>query len=231
MALFSRLALPTPWARAREPIPLIIYGGSSAVGSYAIKLASRADIHPLLVVAGSGASHVEKLIDRSKGDAIIDYRQGPESVISGIRNALKAAGLEKQGVKHAFDAISGHGSYQTLAQALDPYGKITLLLHGYDDTVFPSTMNHSRTGVGGIHLQHDHLPGDPDLGFVFCRLFGKGLQDGWYKGHPYEVRKGGLGGVQEALLDLKAGKNSATKYVFRIAETEGLKSEGNTETG
>jgi hypothetical protein len=42
------------------------------------------------------------------------------------------------------------------------------------------------------------------------------LADGWFKGHPFEIRKGGLGGVEGALADLKAGKASAVKYVFRV---------------
>ena len=45
---------------------------------------------------------------------------------------------------------------------------------------------------------------------------------GWFKGHPFEVVAGGLGGVQAGLQDLKAGKASAFKYVFRIDETNEL---------
>jgi len=52
------------------------------------------------------------------------------------------------------------------------------------------------------------------------------LQEGWFKGHPYEVVPGGLGGVEGALKNLKEGKASAVKYVFRIMETEGVRKEG-----
>lgn len=48
------------------------------------------------------------------------------------------------------------------------------------------------------------------------------MQEGWFSGHPYEVVAGGLGGVQTALENLKEGKASAVKYVFRIGETEGV---------
>lgn len=222
MALFSRLPLPTPLVHATTPVPLIIYGGSSAVGSFALQLAARANIHPLLAIAGAGAAHVETLIDRTKGDTIIDYRQGSDKVIEDIRNALKATKPDQPTVKYAFDAITGHGSYESLAQVLDPHGTITLLLE-YDPSVFPSTVTHSRTAVGGVHYQKGHWPGDPDLGYVYSRLIARGLADGWFKPHPFQVRPGGLGGVEKALRDLKEGKASATKYVFRICETEGLK--------
>lgn len=43
-ALFHNLALPTPWAPASEPFPVLIWGGSSSVGIYAIKLAKMASL-------------------------------------------------------------------------------------------------------------------------------------------------------------------------------------------
>ena len=64
--------------------------------------------------------------------------------------------------------------------------------------------------------------GDQEFGFVFYRFMSRGLQEGWFKGHPYEVVPGGLGGVEQGLVNLKEGKASAVKYVFRIAETEGV---------
>jgi hypothetical protein len=54
-----------------------------------------------------------------------------------------------------------------------------------------------------------------------CRWFTKALQQGKLEGHPFEVRPGGLEGVEQALQDLKDGKASAVKYVFRIADTPG----------
>jgi len=48
------------------------------------------------------------------------------------------------------------------------------------------------------------------------------LQEGWFTGHPFEVVPGGLGGVEQALRNLKEGKASAVKYVFRIGETAGI---------
>ena len=57
---------------------------------------------------------------------------------------------------------------------------------------------------------------------IFFRYIARGLQKGFFKGHPYQIVPGGLGGVQTALQDLKDGKASAVKYVLRIAETEGV---------
>lgn len=219
MALFSRLALPTPWAPAQKPTPLLLYGGSSAVGSFAIKLATKANIHPLFVIAGAGTAYVETIIDVAKGDRIIDYRQGSDNVVEKLQEALSLTGLKV--LKHALDTITNDVSYRTIARVLHPTGTVTLTLP-YDENAFPTTIIHSRTIVGGVHRQSGYWPGDPELGYVFGRIISYGLREGWMTAHPYKVWPNGLASVEPALRELKAGKNSAMKYVFRISDTPGL---------
>jgi NADPH:quinone reductase len=105
VGLYQRLELPEPWRPAKEPTPLVIYGAASAVGSYALQLAVKSNIHPLICVAGKSQDHVKSLIDPSKGDAVVDYRGGDEAVVEGIRKALGGAKLF-----HAYDAVSEKGS-------------------------------------------------------------------------------------------------------------------------
>lgn len=100
-------------------------------GAYTIKLAQASNIHPLIVVAGAGASYVETLITRSKGDTIIDYRKGDDAVVSGIKDALAKNGIKE--IHHAFDAVSEKGSFQNISKILAKEGsKITLVLPGAD---------------------------------------------------------------------------------------------------
>jgi len=212
IGLHVRLGLPEPWLATKSPIPLVVYGGSSAVGAFALKLAAHANIHPLIAVAGAGSSYVETLIDRSKGDTIIDYRKGDDAVVSGIKEALKG-----QKLSYAFDAVSEKGSYINISKVLDPHGSITLVLPGKEYPEIPKTAKQSLTSVGSAH------GADKDFAFIYFRFLARGLQEGWFKGHPPEVRPGGLGGIEQALKDLKEGKASAVKYVFRIAETKGVK--------
>ena len=115
VGLYVRLGLPEPWKVGEKDIPLVIYGGASAVGAYTIQFAQRSQLHPLIVVAGAGAPYVETLIDRSKGDTIIDYRKGDEAVVQGIKDALKGKTLE-----YAYDAVSEKGSYQVSLQLTIP---------------------------------------------------------------------------------------------------------------
>lgn len=60
--------------------------------------------------------------------------------------------------------------------------------------------------------------GGSDFAFVYFRLITRGLQQGWFTPHPFEVIPGGLNGIQKGLEKLKAGHASAVKYVYRIGE-------------
>jgi NADPH2:quinone reductase len=228
LGLYQRLGLPLPWLPAQERLPLVVYGAASAVGAFAVKLATLSNIHPIICVAGRGTAYVESLIDRSKGDTIVDYREGNEQVIKGLKDAL---GGSKLG--YAFDAVSDKGSYQNLMNVMDlSHGRIALVLARKNYEGIPPDFAKFFTQVGKVHS--DRYPGikgekklegqlgDQEFGAIMYKFFERGLRGGWFKGHPFEVVPGGLGGVESGLTNLKAGKASAFKYVFRIDETEGL---------
>lgn len=209
VGLFRHLGLPQPWTPATTPTPLVVYGAASAVGVYAVQLAARAGIHPLICVAGNSQDHVRGFIDESKGDAVIDYRAGDEAVVKGIQEAAKGAKL-----LYAYDAVSEKGSDVNLAKALSPGATFTTVLPTKSEEQQPEGITVKRTMVGSVHSE------DKDLGYVYMRYFAKGLQDGWFKGQRQQVVPGGLRGIQTALENLKAGKANAVKYVFRIEETK-----------
>ena len=227
--LYQRLNLPPPWRPTLTPIPTIIYGAAGAVGSFAIQMARQSNIHPLICVAGKGIPHVEKLIDSSKGDVVLDYREGNEKLVENLKAAVEKAGGK---VEYAFDTVSDHGTYVNICQVLDhKTGKITLVLPNRKYEEIPDTIEKSTTFVGAAHMGTDPEPwqkktgmqtGNEEFAMAFFRYFGRGLQKGFFKGHPYEVVRGGLGGVETALRNLKDGKASAVKYVFRIEDTEGV---------
>lgn len=207
---------------------------------------------PIICVAGRSAPHVEALIDRSKGDTIVDYRGGDDAVVSGIRNAAIPAGTK---LLYALDAVSEDNTYVNLAKALDSASsdssnpsssqrpKISLVLptSPEDRARVPPHVDLSITTVGWAHgdvppaqyaaggdsaagkvVSSSSEQNGRDFGFVYFRYFARGLLEGWFKPQPQVVVPGGLGGIQKGLEDLKAGKANAIKFVFRIAETEGL---------
>jgi NADPH2:quinone reductase len=211
IGLHQRLGLPDPWTPAKEPTPLVVYGGAASVGAYVIQLACLANIHPIIAVAGRGEKFVSSLIDPSKGDAIVDYRKGDDAVVSGIKDALKGAKLH-----YAFDATSEHNSYTNIVKVLEPTGHLTLVLPGREYEGIPESVNMSITMVGSAHKE------DKDFAYVYFRYFARGVAEGFFKPHPHEVVGGGLGGVETGLRNLKEGKASGVKYVFRIGEEGGM---------
>lgn len=218
IGLYQTANLPLPWNPTSEALPLVIYGGASAVGAFAIKFAKLSNIHPLIVVAGKGKAFVETLIDREKGDTIIDYREGDQAV----RTQIKAATGDRP-IHYAYDAVSEHGSYDNIAGAMTAPAKVVTVQpsENYDA---PEGVNYEHCIVGFVHFPPaaGKTIHHAEFGAAFFSLIGRGLAQGWFSGHPHEVRPGGLGGLQGALGDLKAGKASAVKYLVRISETEGV---------
>ncbi|KAJ3005632.1 hypothetical protein HKX48_000569 [Thoreauomyces humboldtii] len=217
LGLYKHLALPQPWTPAVEPTPLIVYGAASAVGAFVIKLAAQSNIHPLLCVAGRGADFVRSIpgFDAAKGDTVVDYRRGDDAVVEALRKAS-----EGRQVAHAYDAVSEKSSTSNIAKVLTTDGVVTRVLPPQDDDgSVPASIEQILTSVGLVHK--DSRDGK-DFGSAYFRHFARGLSTGDFTGHPYEVRPGGLGGVQAALKDLKEGKASAVKYIFCIADTDGV---------
>jgi NADPH:quinone reductase len=216
----KRLGLPEPWFPVVEgeegKLPLVVYGASSAVGSYAIQFAQRSNIHPIIAVAGKAQEHVKKLISLEKGDVIVDYRKGDDALVQSIKDVLKG-----QKLSHAYDAVSEKGSFANLGRVLDPEtGRLTSVLPGKDYVGVPKGVHTSLTMVGNVHgTRGMDLK---DFGYVYFRYISKGLEEGWFKPQPTEVIPGGLEGIEEGLTRLKEGKASAVKYVYRIEDTPGL---------
>ena len=218
-ALFRTLALPGPWAPATTSTSLLVYGGSSAVGAFAIKLAMLANIHPIVAVAGAGCDFVSSLLDPSKGDEVFDYRDGSHKLEEKIRSHLSKTAPEATTFNHAVAAVSNKDTIQFCCDFLGAGGVVAHFLPLPEAVQVPTGVTTTLVMVGDVHSQYGVKPGYEDLGYVMNRLFTRWLQAGTFKGHPFEVVSGGLDAVPEVLKNLKEGKASAVKYVFRVADT------------
>ncbi|OKL55420.1 hypothetical protein UA08_09330 [Talaromyces atroroseus] len=159
-----------------------------------------------------------------EGDIIVDYRLGADSLVDQIQSFLRKHNFEK--LQHVFDAVCDHGSLKNILHVLDQeHGIVACVLPqaDYQLSSLSPGVKLLQTNVRSVHGQPGSFPGDPDFGFVYFRYFSRGLTEGWFSGHPYEVRENGLDGVEGALRDLKEGKASAVKYVFRVEDTPALK--------
>lgn len=120
LALYQHLKIPPPWNPVPEgsTLPVIIYGGASAVGAYALKLAKLSNCNPIITVAGQGIPFVESL---NAAHAIVDYRKG------NVAENIKAA-LRNQDVLHAFDAICAHYSWKHILEVLPHDGRAAMTM-------------------------------------------------------------------------------------------------------
>jgi NADPH:quinone reductase len=237
VTLFRRQHLPAPWTKSDlPPTPLIIYGASSSLGSFAVKLAILANIHPIIAIAGSGASYLSKFIDTARGDKLFNYRDGIDQVIQQVKSHLASLGnLEAH---HAFDCISKHDTWVPLSKMLTPSSSSRSLLsvvsgaQKYDSPEIQPGVEIVYTYVGTVH-SGAYLPRmpkqapakeaseDPAFAEELFRWLEGALQRQEYEGHPFDVVPGGLGGVDEGLRRLITGKTGGRKMVYRISETDG----------
>ncbi|KAI9164180.1 Trans-enoyl reductase fsr4 [Paramyrothecium foliicola] len=215
LGVYRRLKLPLPWEPATKPTPLVVNGAASAVGAFAIKFATLSNIHPIIAIAGKGIPYVETLLDKSKGDTVIDYRHGPDHVAEQLRQVAKS-----HAIAYAYDTISDQASLKALLDIVSPEnGKIMSVVPKEDEVMGGITVLGSNCGTIHAPAPDGARVGDAEFGATIYNLIALGLADGWFSGHPHEVVEGGLAGVDKALKNLEAGKASATKYVLRIEET------------
>ncbi|KAK9370460.1 chaperonin 10-like protein [Lipomyces kononenkoae] len=234
ISLFRRQSLPPPWnprPPSSGPLPLIVYGASSALGTFAIKLARLSNIHPIIAICGASHEVVDPLLDFSRGDRIVDYRKGIDTMKASVKDAL--GGLS---ARHALDAISSKGTWVPLAQMLHESANsgpfqvsVVSGANRYDDADIPSSVEILYTYVGTGHYGEykPTMPKQPadkaivkydvEFAFVFYRYLSRLLAQGDIYGHPFEVIPGGLAGVEEGLNKLKNGEARGVKYVYRVS--------------
>lgn len=220
IALYVDMKFPAPY-NLREPAEgwkkagLLIYGVTSAVGAFAAKLARLSGLRPIIGIAGRASGFASTLVDY-----VVDYRRGEDAVVEAVEEILAREGLGRK-VPNVFDAISENGSLEATLRFIDQTsGTVSTVLppklfaKDKENFKYPTGVNAVNSAVPRVHSTHR------DFGYLWSRYMGRLLEDGRLKAHPYEVIPGGLNGVLTGLQNLKDGKASAVKYVYRIEETE-----------
>ncbi|KAL3466930.1 chaperonin 10-like protein [Aspergillus heterothallicus] len=221
LALYQNLSLPLPWNPPRTETPVLIYGGASAVGAYALKFAKLSGLSPIITVAGNGIDFVKSL---NAADYIIDYRS--ENVVEAVQRALAGKKLH-----HAFDAVSYNRSYANIVAVLQASGggQIDMVDPPSDDSanpdrekwVWPAGIEFTRTFVSSAYgtahrfRNERQAADDGEFAYVFYRYISRLLAEGKLAPHPFEVRPNGLEGVAEGIQLLYDRKVSAKKLVYR----------------
>ncbi|KAH8647251.1 zinc-binding dehydrogenase [Xylariales sp. PMI_506] len=220
-ALFQRLGLPEPSKPAKSAFPVLINGGTSSVGKYAIQLSKLAGL--FVIATGSKRNH--EILKSLGADVAVDYSDA--DWIDQIRKA------SHDGLEHAFDCIAEVETTKAIAHALSPTkgGHIVCILPRKTKELDPeltkvkveSTIVYSvfeRTlKYGAFDNCGEPTPQDKAFWEKYLSLLPEYLTSGKIK--PNRIRE--LGGLDDILSGFKLqadGKVSAEKLVYKIAGTE-----------
>ncbi|MCJ1252152.1 hypothetical protein MMC30_009390 [Trapelia coarctata] len=217
--LYQSLKLPLPTEPSKDGTPVLIYGGSTATGTLAIQLAKQSGL--TVVTTASPRNH--PLCKELGADAVFDYNDPTcaEQISDYTKNKLH----------HAFDTISNEQTAAICAAALSSSSSGSKIYSNLmpidklprDDVQNNCTLAYSSLGEDfKIGEKGQEMPGkNEDLEFAskFWSIAEELLSEGKVKPHPVDLRPGGLKGVLEGLDEMRKGKVSGKKLVYRIEET------------
>jgi len=205
--LYQELGLPLPPAKVQEPTQVMIYGGSTATGTLAIQFAKQSGCE---VITTSSPRNFD-LLRKLGADQVFDYNEA--DVGAKIRRATNNK------LKLVFDCISEGDSFNITAAAIGSSGgHMSALLpvgnYPRDDVKTKFTLAYTALGEK-YDEKRDANQADYEFGVKFWQQAEDWLNSGKIKTHPVEVRNG-LAGVSQGLRDLKDGKVSGVKLVYKV---------------
>ncbi|KIW13878.1 hypothetical protein PV08_06659 [Exophiala spinifera] len=207
------LNLPTDPVKTKEYV--LIYGGSTATGSLGIQYAKLSGYDVITTCSPRNFDYVKSL----GAVEAFDYNDpdAPKKIREFTGNKLR----------YAWDTVAEGKSPQFCADALSDslsqvgscaYGATLPVKFPRDDVKATSTLMYSIFGeafdFAGTKIPA--LPEDFEFAKKFTSITEKLLAEGKLKTHAEEVRGGGLDAVPQGLEDLKAGKVSGKKLVYKI---------------
>ncbi|RPD59285.1 GroES-like protein [Lentinus tigrinus ALCF2SS1-7] len=209
----GRLGLVEPPAKADNSEWVLIYGGSSAVGLFAIQLAHLSGYK--VITTASQRNH--ELLKSLGADVTLDYHD-PE-VVSKIKQATGDS------LKYAAEIIGETETHRIAAEAIGPSGGKVVglsglggLQSGRQDVTITETVVYTALGrpfsIGGMQIPA--TPQDKAHMVAFLKKLPQLVRDGALKAIPLKRWEGGLEGIQGGLQYMREGKVSAEKIVYRV---------------
>ncbi|TEB33445.1 GroES-like protein [Coprinellus micaceus] len=187
-----------------DGVPLVILGGSSAVGHFAIQLAKLSGFNPVITTAST------------KHEAFLKARGATHVLDRNVPLEAQLKAINAFPIKNVIDAISTAETQKQGFDILAPGGKQVLFLD-------PEPLweeEGSKQGKTPVYvLGAKQFPQHIELLKELWNNFTGLLAGGDIKPHNVEVLPSGLGGIEAGLKRLEEGKISNTKLVSRPQET------------
>ncbi|KIP04265.1 hypothetical protein PHLGIDRAFT_31427 [Phlebiopsis gigantea 11061_1 CR5-6] len=199
------LGLTAPWDGGRGKYagePIVIVGGSSAVGQYAIQLAVVGGFSPIIASASlRNEAHLKSL----GATHIVDRN-------AHLASAVKA--ITPKPVKYVFDAIALKDTQEAAYESLAPGGILLTTLEVELDRSKLSSDKRVTMVYGEVHA-----PVQRALGQTFYKYFTEMVATGELKPNNVQVLPSGLAGVPAGHERLKGNKVSAVKLIAHPQDT------------
>jgi NADPH:quinone reductase-like Zn-dependent oxidoreductase len=217
MALWdpSALALTAnPDAPAEKPMPVLVYGGSTATGTLATQILRLSGLHPIVTCSPHSFDLVKS---RGAVDAI-DYAHAD----AGDQIKQRTGGK----LRHAYDCITDTAStthcYAAIGRTGGRYASLELVpeeLRTRKAVVAKAVLGYEAFGRDVALSRGYESVGDEaknQLAIKYLRVFQRLLDDGLIKPHPTHMLGNGWEAVMEGMKILKEGSMSGKKMVALV---------------
>jgi NADPH:quinone reductase-like Zn-dependent oxidoreductase len=212
-SLYQSLKLALPAEPIKMPVPILIYGGSTATGMLAIQFAKLSGY----TVLATCSPHNFNLVKSLGAEAVFDYKN--------LNSANAIRDYTNNDLKLVLDTISLESSTQYCDNAMSTEGGeySALLPVGIGRANVNDHFTVAYTAVGEDFTVVDTpvtaKPEDKAYAQKFWAIAEQLLTAGKIKVHAPKVNPGGLGAVSEGLKLLKENKVSGEKLVYTVADT------------
>jgi len=212
--MFQSMGLPWPSKPSKNGEPILIYGGSSATGTLAVQFAKLAGLSPIATCSPRNFDLVKRL------GAVAAFDYNDKDAPSKIRE------YTKDKLEYAFDTIALPEAAQFCCDSLTSgpgakYGNILGQKPPRDDVKWTTTLAYTSLGEY-TEIRGKEMPAsaeDFDFAKKWADLIEEFLAAGKFEVHPPKVGPDGLKGVMQGLQDMRDGKVSGNKLVYRVSET------------
>ncbi|KAF5578722.1 toxD [Fusarium pseudoanthophilum] len=210
VGLYQHLHLPLPDAPAKEPFPVFIYGGSTAMGIAAIQFEKLSGATVITTSSPANADYIKSL----GADHVLDYKS--EALVDDI---LRLSGGP---LLHVFDTHPNLTSITASAAILQksPYAIYISLNPGLErevkrlnpDVTAESILAYSATGNPWMYENkfYEAVPADFAFQKKFVKVAEKLFKQALLKPARVYLNRGGSGleGIVKGLVDVKEGRTA-----------------------
>ncbi|KAG2128165.1 chaperonin 10-like protein [Suillus cothurnatus] len=192
-----------PWTQSvsKSKTPIVILGGSSSVGSYAIQFARLSGFYPIITTASS-----------SNEDLVRKY--GATHFFDRNLSGKQLKGAISEPIRIVYDAISLPETQSVAWELLANNGTLVI-------TLPPSVKEDEGKGRKVIEaFGNPHAPKNQELCSSSWAVVEKWLSEGTIQPNKHEVLPNGLKGIIGGLERMRLGQVSGTKLVAHPQETQ-----------